>query len=137
MAHTAPSTGSGRQLSRRAAANQPQQLTPEQIAARDNARHEVDKVLKLHGLKTKPHFDEGPGEEKSLYVNVSFDGARRERATIVGLLEQQGWSPDPERLTRITFAIETIRVRHKQTGARMAVIVRVPIGDSLTATEPA
>lgn len=132
MAHTAPATGTGRQLSRLAVRNQPKQLTPEEIAARDNARREVDKVLRMHGIKTQPHFDDvGVGEEKTLYCKVEFATAIRQRTAIVGLLDQQGWNLDPERLSRATFALETIRVRHKQTGARMTVVVRIPTGEAL------
>ena len=131
--------GAGKQVSRPAArkAPAPVALTPEQIAARDHARQEVDQLLRLHGLKTRPHFDEGPGEEKALYVNVGFATAQRDRNTVVGLLEQQGWAADPERLSRFAFAIETIRIRHKATGARMTVIVRIPVGASLKASEEA
>lgn len=138
MAHTAPSTGSGRQLTRRARDHQPQQLTPDEIAARDHARRDVDKVLRLHGIKTRPHFDDvGVGEEKTLYINVAFATAIRERTAIVGLLDQQGWNIDPDRLSRATYALETIRVRHKATGARMTVVVRIPTGEAMQINQEA
>ncbi len=126
-------------MTRVATANAPKrkQLTFEEIAARDHARREINDVLRMHGIKTQPHFDEaGVGEEKMLYVKVDFAEAIRQRATIVGLLDQQGWHLDPERLSRATFALETIRVRHKPTGARMTVIVRIPTGEVLQFPHP-
>ncbi len=107
----------------------PTMITPEQVAARDHARRDFARVLRLHGVPSIPHFDE-PGEEKVLYVNVAFATALRERNTVVGLLEQQGWAPDPDRLSRLSFAIETLRLRHPSTGARMTLVLRIPTGDT-------
>lgn len=103
----------------------------DQIAARAHARDELVTTLSFHGIRGKPHFHDGPGEEKALYINVGFATARRERLVIFGLLQQQGWYVDPERLSRCTFAIETIRVRHKPSGARMTVILRIPTGEAI------
>ena len=118
-------------------ASQPKQPTVGDIAARDHARLEFDQILRLHGLKTAPHFAGEPGEEKVLYVTVAFATARRERMTITGLLEQKDWFVDPDRLQRITFALETLRLKHKPTGARMTVVIRIPTGESMDAPEAA
>lgn len=109
-----------------------QLLSPEDIAAREHARIEVDQLVRLHGLTTKPHFDEGVGEEKVLYVTVNFATARRDRNVVAAILDQKGWTPDPERLSRHSFALETLRVRHRATGARMTVVIRIPVGESMS-----
>lgn len=131
--HPACTTIAGRH-----AADQQREIEREEALDRQNhARHEFDQVLRLHGLKTAPHFDVEPDEEKVLYVTVAFATARRERVTIAGLLEQKDWSADPDRLQRITFSLETLRLKHKPTGARMTVVIRIPTGESMDAPEAA
>lgn len=127
---SARKSGAGKQVSRLAAARAPVQLSPEEIAAQEHARTEVARTLRMYGLRVNEHFHPELGEEHTLYVRCRLATAVPDRKLVYAVLENLDWNPDTSRLSTFRDEIDTMRLKHADSAARMAVIVRTPTGDT-------
>lgn len=100
---------------------------------RTHARLVVAELLRLHGVRVRfrPTINvvSPPTDAHVLFVNVSPAHARRDHQVVYGALEINGWRADPDRRSHTSFVLETLRVWHPATDARMTVVIRIPTPD--------
>lgn len=88
----------------------------------------LDDALRAAGLKTHPHFAPQLHDERSLWVECRLATAQTDHERVYAVLDDMGWQPDRERLSRFRGAYDVVRLQHAETGARLVVIVRMPTG---------
>lgn len=100
----------------------------EREALQSGVRRELANAFRAHGLRTLPHFSSDLGEE-SVWVECRLDHLRADHALVYALLDEFGWKPNTERLSRFSQRYEVTRLRHKRTDATIALIVKLPLGE--------
>lgn len=105
--------------------------TPEELAAQDTARAEVARGVRWFSIPTREHFEPEPDDERTLYVNCRLASAAVDRQVVYAVLEDQGWHPDSKRLSTYRGNLDTMRLVHSETRARLCVVIRIPTGETL------
>lgn len=101
----------------------------ERSADQDAARLALDRALRAHGLTTHPHLHPELGIDRTIWVSCRLATAADDHAWIYAQLDELGWKPDRERLSRIRQSYDVLRLRHTATDATVVLIVKVPFGE--------
>jgi hypothetical protein len=92
------------------------------------ARERLAKAVAARGLETHPHFDRELGPERSLWINCRLDTRTADHQLVYALLDECGWRPDRERLSRVNHGYDIVRLKHASTAATLVVIIKLPAG---------
>lgn len=95
----------------------------------DRARDELDRALRFYGLTTRPHFHPALDAERSLWVECRLTCHDADHKLVYAVLDQEGWAPAVDRLSRHGQRYDVLRLRHATTDARLVLIVKVPFGE--------
>lgn len=94
----------------------------------DTARWALERALRTYGLTTHPHLQPSLGIDRTIWVNCRLPTASADHAWIYAQLDELGWRPDRERLSRIRQGYDVLRLRHTASDATLVLIVKVPFG---------
>lgn len=94
----------------------------------DAAREALARAFRLRGLTVYPHFSPELEDERSLWVECRLASCREDHALVYAVLDDDGWQPDRERYSRVSARYEVLRLTHRGSGAKLALIVKIPTG---------
>lgn len=106
-------------------------LSPEDLETQDLARAEVARGIRWFSVPTREHFEPELGDDRTLYVNCRLASAAVDRQVVYAVLEEQGWHPDSKRLSTYRGHLDTMRLVHRDSGAKLCVVIRIPTGETL------
>lgn len=92
----------------------------------DSAREQLAREFRSYGLTTFPHLQPELGIDRSIWVECRLASCAADRALVYAILDELHWQPDPARLSRIRQSHEVVRLRHRDTGATVVLIVKLP-----------
>jgi hypothetical protein len=94
----------------------------------DKTRDQLAASCRRYGLTVNAHFQPELENERTLWVNCRAETRDTDHAHVYALLDEQGWKPDRERLSRYRQRHDIVRLRHADTDASLVLIIKVPFG---------
>jgi hypothetical protein len=98
--------------------------------AQDHARAGLDLAMRFHGLRTVPHFDPDPVDDRVLWINCRVGSVAADHALVYAVLDELGWRQNAARLSRHNARFDIVRLAHGPTAATVTVIIKMPTSEA-------
>lgn len=98
-------------------------------AQQNTARECLARTIAQHGLAVHQHFESALGPERSLWVDCRLESRNTDQQLVYAILDEQGWRPDRDRLSRVNHRYDITRLKHASTNATLVVIIKLPMGE--------
>lgn len=90
------------------------------------ARERLARTIRNLGIEAHAHFDDVLGTERTLKVDCRLASCENDQRLVHAVLDDQHWRPDPRRISRYNARYHVVRVRHRDTGATLAIVLSIP-----------
>ncbi len=99
---------------------------PDQHEQQSLARERLARTIRAHGIEVHARYDDVLGPERTLKVDCRLETCQSDQRLVYAILDDQHWQPDVRRFSRFNARYHVLRVRHRDTGALLAVVLSVP-----------
>lgn len=99
---------------------------PDDCELQAAARDRLARVIRMHGLEACARFEDVLGPERTLKVDCRLASCANDQRLVYAILDDQRWRPDDRKRSVISARYHVLRVRHRDCGAQLAVVIGIP-----------